>query len=1491
MQSKGIQANTTVGNHTPGSAYDETILQYAEHYCVFDRHLKLTSYSADFVSLYPALSAVIKQGLTYARFLSALVEFNAIRNLDSLENVDQWLNEQLEAIRSVPKFVHQLRDDRWMEFQCHSGSQGDYIFVIADITQFIRQQQQLQLATDKFQSFAALAADWYWELDRELKYVYHSTHRNFVNGNQVINYSGRSRVDMVERNCVRDDQLAKHNACLREHREVDAVLTLMTDTGNKRYCHILAKPLYDNNDIFSGFIGCGRDITEQTLAQQQLDSHARIDYLTGLLNKRAFDGQLGEQHLIYRHKQAEATLCVIDLDCFKQINEESGHAAGDDILKTLGQQFRRTLGQDAIIGRIGGDEFAAILPMDITAALPPLNALKKQIASIPFIWLKKTHFIGASIGVTQLDPTLDPSRCLANANTACQQAKHSGRDQIVIHNPDHLTIDPSIQADNKQVKTNSLAKRRHTQPMVAIVMDTLHSYQKYMSTGIERELAQAGMRSIRIVLTEYDLAWAESERNEAPAFSDLMKNENIAGIIALTSSVGGVMSVESFTRLVSSVKSIPVVHQGAIGNHVDTVAVNNKTAIRELMDHITQQIPNGKIGFIKGFGHHSDSAVRERAFRAYCKEHGITVHEELIIDGNFREAETYKAVSDLLATGIQVDAFVAANDNMAVAAVHAAQAFGLDVPHDIIIVGFDDRNIATECTPPLTTIRIDLNEHARATANQLIQRMKSEAAQDDYLLRKTATRPFEQKLINGQLIIRGTSQVGLQQGLSSTHRSIAQSHYSAAVADIVSILEIEQGYQQITGETSLSQAFLDTLYNDSQTFETLLDQFEHDASCEFEAHNVIHELHSGIATLLLAILQHDKKIKGFATLIRLKHKLSTIMYRAQVRKSLDSSRDQQAYDRFHSSILQCQNISSVFDSLDDVLAKYSIGTAYVVLNNTNTSINMQLHQDESFQTLVYARRQGRRENTGFHRIPKNFYLPIGFELSDTNGNLLIQPLNGHGTQCGYLIMEPGKIHSTIIGKIASCIAASVVNCNQLEEQLLHAHQLRAINAELARKTNYDSITGLPNRRQYLGTLEQLLHDSTLTSQPFSVVQISLSDLKRIGMQHGIGNSDFLIRSLSARLADAVGAESRLFRTGAIDFSIILECQAQDLNEKLNELANQLEQPYELAGSTITMNYHAGVANFPNHGQSRDELLNNATIALQEAEQSGEDCFVVFDPSDERQELNKWQIDQLMRQGLNNDEFQLYFQPRVNVATGKIKSFEALIRWFRPDDGSGKAQPIGPYIFIPIAEETGFISQLGDFVLSEACKQLTTWNAMGLDTRLSVNLSTRELEENHLVDRVISTVKNHQLDTSRIELEVTESSAMMDIESTIEKLSDLQQHGFEIAIDDFGTEYSSLNYLKRLPANYLKIDRSFVKDITEADGGDSADAAIVRAVVTLGHSLGHKIVAEGVETEEQLAFLSMLGVDEIQGYYFSPPVDAIEAGKLLQAQLAVSEQVA
>ncbi|MDX1453114.1 MAG: EAL domain-containing protein [Oleiphilaceae bacterium] len=450
-------------------------------------------------------------------------------------------------------------------------------------------------------------------------------------------------------------------------------------------------------------------------------------------------------------------------------------------------------------------------------------------------------------------------------------------------------------------------------------------------------------------------------------------------------------------------------------------------------------------------------------------------------------------------------------------------------------------------------------------------------------------------------------------------------------------------------------------------------------------------------------------------------------------------------------------------------------------------------------------------------------------------------------------------------------------------------QRKQIETQLVELATHDSLTGLPNRTLLLDRLSQTLHRAKRASTGTALLMIDLDLFKLINEQHGHSIGDNLLKEVASRIKKAIRGSDTVGRQGGDEFIVILsdlpsEMQAKKLAYNIKSL---FADPFLLLSEPILVNCSIGIA-YCNDGESiPDELYRQADTALYEIkERGGNACGFYSEEMDEQISLRNW-FRQAIKQAMRESEFFLVYQPKIDLASGKIIGAEALIRWLHPDRGL-----IGPDKFIPMAEESGHILELGRWVINEACRQIRAWLNDGLPVpRISVNLSAQQLRDESLVEYLRDCLKRFSLTPDYLDMELTESEMMQSPALAIEIMTQIQELGISISGDDFGTGYSSLSYLKRLPMDLLKIDRSFVTDITT----DADSLVIASMIVSLGHDLGLKVLAEGIETEEQLALLRRLGCDEFQGYLGSPPVKAddfaalIEAGKPLVAPHVITQQ--
>lgn len=424
-------------------------------------------------------------------------------------------------------------------------------------------------------------------------------------------------------------------------------------------------------------------------------------------------------------------------------------------------------------------------------------------------------------------------------------------------------------------------------------------------------------------------------------------------------------------------------------------------------------------------------------------------------------------------------------------------------------------------------------------------------------------------------------------------------------------------------------------------------------------------------------------------------------------------------------------------------------------------------------------------------------------------------------------------------------------------------------AELEYQARHDALTGLANRNLLQQRLGSAIDDARHDGSQLWVVFVDLDRFKFINDTLGHEAGDLLLKTLSERLRLAVGEADTVARMGGDEFVIVMPRQTGDGAglTVLQKIMAAVAEPTLIQSHEFFLTCSIGVAVYPNDGCCADELTKHADIAMYRAKELGRNSYQFYTASMNERTLERLQIEADLRHALERNEFVLHYQPQVNLATGAMSGMEVLLRWEHPVLGM-----IPPSRFIGLAEEMGLIIPIGDWVLRSACRQTKAWQRDGMPSlRVAVNLSARQFTQKGLVQTVADILDETGLDAACLELELTESMVMSDVDNAITILRNLKNLGVHIAIDDFGTGYSSLSYLRRFPIDVLKIDQSFVRDITlEKD-----DAAIVVSIISLAHSLRLSVIAEGVETAEQLAFLRSHGCDEAQGYFFSRPVGALE----------------
>jgi diguanylate cyclase (GGDEF)-like protein/PAS domain S-box-containing protein len=422
-------------------------------------------------------------------------------------------------------------------------------------------------------------------------------------------------------------------------------------------------------------------------------------------------------------------------------------------------------------------------------------------------------------------------------------------------------------------------------------------------------------------------------------------------------------------------------------------------------------------------------------------------------------------------------------------------------------------------------------------------------------------------------------------------------------------------------------------------------------------------------------------------------------------------------------------------------------------------------------------------------------------------------------------------------------------------------------SELEFQTNRDALTGLANRGLLRDRLGQAISYAHRYDHPIWALFVDLDRFKFVNDTLGHQAGDILLKEVSNRLQAVVRDTDTVARMGGDEFVLVLpERSDAGLSTGIvQRIMEAIAQPLTIEGHEFFISCSIGVAVYPADGETAEELIKHADVAMYRAKETGRNNFQFYTPAMNERALERLHIEGDLRNALEREEFTLHYQPQVDLRSGKIVGVEALIRWQHPELGM-----VSPVRFIGMAEENGLIIPIGAWVIREACLQNKAWQLSGLEpVRMSVNLSARQFAQQDLVESIANSLREADLAPEYLEIELTESLVMADVDRAIGILRELKALGVKLSIDDFGTGYSSLSYLKRFPIDVLKIDRSFVNDITI----DPDDAAIVASIISLAHSLRLQVIAEGVETEDQLVYLCEHDCDQMQGYFFSRPVTA------------------
>lgn len=948
---------------------------------------------------------------------------------------------------------------------------------------------------------------------------------------------------------------------------------------------------------------------------------------------------------------------------------------------------------------------------------------------------------------------------------------------------------------------------------------------------------------------------------------NLVEKCEIAGIIAFTGGLGRHVDQATLTRFLYRF-DVPVLSIGVAIRGIPSIVAEDCQGMRDLMSHVLVHEDRQRIAFLRGIPADRYSVERERIFRESLSQAGRCIDEDLFPVGNYDTYDAYYATTKLLKSYPDVDTIIAANDQMALSAARAVSSMGLRIPEDVAITGFDDAREATEHSPALTTVRKPMLETAQTGARQLLDLISTSTNA------ASIKRPALVTQLSGKLVIR-----------SSTPPAASGKTHTAS-DDLQ-----HQLIQLMTGMDKPADVNLEPLANaliewiTTGSYSHLVDCVETiRKSCNdrLKAHWV-RDLCRQIESLTEELLRELGRSEELTIIRGFLSPLLDVVWTRLLAQEFDSQRVGQARASLQVQIGACTQLEDMLNVLDDWLANVKPHRFYLVqYDQPAASIPTQARLIRAAldgQVIVYP-------TTSFVTAS---LLPAEAFLNTELSQLIFYPVHAGDQHHGYILIEALGLEQHYINEIALCLGNAMHGQFLIHSLKSQAAALKRSNNDLDRLAYYDTLTGLPNRRFFEQQVSIACERGNSSTATFAIAFLDLDGFKMVNDTLGHDSGDQLLKFVALRLRQCVthlvGERGLVARLSGDEFTLLIQrANPQEMDNICINLLESLGNTYALGDHRISVSASIGYAFYPDDAVTSTSLLRCADTAMYDAKASGKNRHVRTNEKLIRKGTNTLSLAHDLRFALENDGLILHYQPRIDLHTRTLHSVEALTRWFKPPVNDRQLMA-SPAEFIPVAEKSGLVSRLDTQMLSEACRQARLWVDAGTPLTVSINVSVMQLQQTNFVAIVKKALEAHALDATLLELEITESAMMTDIEANIQKLKQLRSYGVQVSIDDFGTGYSSLSYLKRLPVSCLKVDRSFIKDIASEDGNGSIDATLVHAIVALAKSMNCSVVAEGIETEAQRRFAIDAGFDQGQGYFFERPQSAQAISALLQEELS------
>ncbi len=931
------------------------------------------------------------------------------------------------------------------------------------------------------------------------------------------------------------------------------------------------------------------------------------------------------------------------------------------------------------------------------------------------------------------------------------------------------------------------------------------------------------------------------------------------GVICLSGTlIGDIQEMPALEQLLQPL-DIPVISLGVKIADQSSVTVNDLGAMQDLMRHLLSDHSRQQFAFVQGKINDSYSMAREQVFRDMLAMHGHDVKPQRVVCGNYDTVESYRVVYELLRNDPDVDVLVAANDMMALSAAKAASALGISVPQELLISGFDDTPDATRHAPAITTVRQPLLQMADRSVSTLLDHIEASRNKRSITIRHTE--------VDSELIVRGSTVVA---------------DHTVTGDELVSAQRLENQLQSLMsglaapGEEAIqtvAQALWETLHNAPEALQTLITRELEDTINHEHIHwwtNLCHQ----IETLAAAHLNRQDRIHFLPQITAAIAPVKERIWSMNMDREFEIRRLQSVQSAIQLQLSACTEIDQILSILSQWLANIEARRFYLARFEAPSP------EPHLFANVIQSYANGQVTSHPEQYFRSRLLLPADSVTELSKGLLVMVPVFAGEDLFGYVLLDPRGLNRLRLNAAANAIGNAMRNRFLISELEKQTNNLQSVNHDLFKLANFDALTGLPNRLSF----QRYLQDNCVTAlrnrESMCLLFIDLDGFKLVNDTLGHAAGDLLLKTVAVRLNAVVDdypeIEYFIARLGGDEFTMVLTGESPDtVVHRINEsLLESISTPFALGDEMVNVSASIGFAFFPTHGNSASEILKSADMAMYRAKELGKNRVAVYTPDMRVENLSLHEQANALREALQSNRLQMYYQPRIDLVSGEVCGVEALMRWIDPE-ADGHHFVGSPDEFIPVAERSGLINEVDAFALESACAQSHLWQLSGQEIVISVNVSVLTLQHDDFIGLLTRMLQKYDVRRNQLELEITESGAMRKVEENLEKLGRVRALGVGLSIDDFGTGFSSLNYLKQLPVNNLKIDRSLISGINSDPDTDGVEKSIVRSVAVLGASMDFGLIAEGVETHEQLAFVKSVGCQQAQGNYFSAALPAQE----------------